>query len=168
MASIWRWRVVFSLSVSADDKSTIQFQQQRPGAASRTDGSICHASLPHVLLKDSSTAEPLCSGEVMLSSPSTLLRARPVELTFTRLHLRSLSLRPGNLLTLLYGALSMGFKRQRFPHLLPSKLHGFGFLPWRDLHPQVCATLRWARQFSSLTPDSPRQPLEGPNEHSGT
>jgi len=41
--------------------------------------------------------------------------------------------------------LSMGFKRQRYHHLLPSKLHGFGLLPWRDLHPQVCAALRWAR-----------------------
>ena len=50
----------------------------------------------------------------------------------------------------------MGFKRQRFPHLLPSKLHGFGFLPWRDLHPQVCATLRWARQYLSLTPIVPK------------
>lgn len=69
-----------------------------------------------------------------------------MELTFTRLRIRSLSLRPGNLLTPLNGALSMGFKRQRFPHLLPSKLHGFGLLPWRDLHPQVCAALRWARQ----------------------
>jgi hypothetical protein len=81
----------------------------------------------------------------MLPSPY-LERLGRWSLSFTRLRLRSLSLRPGNLLTLLYRALSMGFKRQRFPHLLPSKLHGFGFLPWRDLHPQVCAALRWARQ----------------------
>ena len=50
-----------------------------------------------------------------------------MELTFTRLRLRSLSLRPGNSLTPLYETLSMGFKKQRFHHLLPSKLHGSGF-----------------------------------------
>ena len=50
-----------------------------------------------------------------------------MELTFTRLRIRSLSLRPGNLLTPLYGALSMGFKRQRFPHLLPSSYMALAF-----------------------------------------
>ena len=99
----------------------------------------------------------------MLPSPNLERLGRWI-LSFTRLHLRSLSLRPGNLLTPLYGALSMGFKRQRFPHLLPSKLHGFGFLPWRDLHPQVCAALRWARQESR--PDPIGSPICVPNMRS--
>ena len=43
----------------------------------QTEVRICHASLPHFLSKDSSTAEPLHSEKVMLSSPSTLLRAHP-------------------------------------------------------------------------------------------
>jgi len=62
----------------------------------------------------------------MLPSPNLERLGRWI-LSFTRLHLRSLSLRPGNLLTPLYGALSMGFKRQRFPHLLPSSYMALAF-----------------------------------------
>src|SRR6266508_6100708 len=39
-----------------------------------------------------------------------------------------------------------GLQKATFPSPPAIQLHGFGFLPWRDLHPQVCAALRWARQ----------------------
>ena len=39
-----------------------------------------------------------------------------------------------------------GLQKATLPSPPAIQLHGFGFLPWRDLHPQVCAALRWARQ----------------------
>ena len=47
--------------------------------------------------------------------------------SLTRLPLRSRLLQPGSLLIPPCGALSMGFKRKRFPFPLPSKLRGAGF-----------------------------------------
>ena len=47
--------------------------------------------------------------------------------TFTKLHLRSRTLRPGYSLTGLTPTLSMGFRRERFHHPLTSMLHGSGF-----------------------------------------
>jgi hypothetical protein len=52
----------------------------------------------------------------------------------------------------------MGFRMQRFHHLLPSKLQGFRLLPRRDSHPQARATLRWARYYRCLTPKQKQTP----------